>query len=128
MNKAKEFLLIFGLFMTLSCAYAQDKSSNQIDINEKVTFEVVVVTLNEGVTMDQLLAADKKMEDNFVSTQKGYINREVAVSKNGKDLFVIVRWDTLENAEKAAEAFMKDPYAQKRMSLAKITLYNHYTK
>ncbi len=75
--------------MLASFANAQKKSSNKIDINKKAVFEVVVVTLKEGVMMDELLKADKEMEINYVATQKGYISREVAVSKNGKDLFVI---------------------------------------
>lgn len=128
MNKIKFFSTLFALLMMVSFANAQKKSSRKIDINQKVTFEVVVVSLKEGVTMDELLKADKEMETKFVSKQKGYINREVAVSKNGKDLIVIVRWDTLENAENAAKAFMSDPSAQKRMALANIKLYDHYTK
>lgn len=76
--------------MMASSANTHKMSSSKIDVNKKATFEVVVVTLKEGVTMDALLKADKEMEINFVEKQKGYINREVAVSKNGKDLFVIV--------------------------------------
>jgi len=128
MNKIKFFSTLFALLMMVSFANAQKKSSNKIDNNRKVTFEVVVVSLKDGVTMDELLKADKEMETKFVSKQKGYINREVAVSKNSKDLIVIVRWDTLENAENAAKAFMSDPSAQKRMALADIKLYDHYTK
>lgn len=128
MDRKKIFSTVFALLMLVSFVNAQKKSSNNVDINRKVTFEIVVVTLKEGITMETLLKADKEMEIKFVAKQKGYINREVAVSKNGKDLIVIVRWDTLENAENAAKGFMTDPYAQKRMSLADIKLYDHYTK
>jgi hypothetical protein len=94
--------------------------------NPQIAFEVVVSKVKEGVTMSDLIKADKVMEDSFLVKQKGFLKREVALSKDKAQLFVIVHWATLEDAEAAGAAFYTNPDAMKRMGLAEVVLYNHY--
>ncbi|MGL4767376.1 MAG: hypothetical protein ACRCV6_04780 [Formosimonas sp.] len=92
----------------------------------KPAFEVVIAKPKAGVTMQDFLAEDKQMENNFVRKQKGFQNRKVAVSKEGDELFVIVRWKNLEMAEAAAQSFMTAPAAQKRLHMSDMQLFKHY--
>jgi len=94
--------------------------------NPGVTFEVVISKAKQGVALPDLAKADKAMEDNFLVKQKGFLRREVAVSKDKTEFFVIVHWATLEDAEAAGAAFYTDQYAMKRMALSDVVLFNHY--
>lgn len=47
---------------------------------EPLAFEVVVSKPKAGVSLEDLLAADKKMEEQFVVKQKGFKTRQVAVN------------------------------------------------
>lgn len=90
-----------------------------------VAFEVVISKPKAGVSLEALLQADNKMEQQFVAKQKGFIDREVGVSKDG-EVFVIVHWATLEDAEAAAASFMNDPAAKARVEMSEATLFKHY--
>jgi len=94
--------------------------------NPQVAFEVVVAKVKEGVTMSDLVKADKVMQVNFLEKQKGFLKREVAVSKDQTQIFVIVHWATLEDAEAAGAAFYTNPDAMKRMGMSEVVLFNHY--
>lgn len=94
---------------------------------ENTAFEVVVSKPKAGVSVEQLLQADRKMEEEFVSKQKGFIDREVGVAKDG-EVFVIVRWATIEDADAAGQAFMSDPYAKARSEMSDLSSYKHYIK
>lgn len=91
----------------------------------KVALEVVIAKPKAGISMQNFIAADKKMEQDFVSKQKGFIRREVAVSGDG-DLFVIVHWASLQDAEAAGAAFMSAPSAKPRMEMSDTSLFKHY--
>lgn len=75
--------------------------------------------------MAEFLAVDKEMEKKFVAKQKGFKSREVAVSKEG-DVFVIVHWASLKDAEAAGAAFMTDPTAKIRSDKGDVSLFKHY--
>ena len=51
-----------------------------------VAFEVVITKPKPGVSLAALLQADKTMEQQFVSKQPGYINREVAGRRTARCL------------------------------------------
>jgi len=95
--------------------------------SNNVAFEIVISKPKAGVSLETLLQADKTMEQRFLAKQKGFINREVGVSKDG-EVFVIVRWKTLADAEAAGAAFMTDPAAKARMEISELSLFKHYIK
>lgn len=92
-----------------------------------VAFEVVISKPKPGVSLEALLQADKRMEQEFVAKQKGFIDREVAVSQEG-EVFVVVRWKTLDDANVAAASFMNDPAAKARLELSDASLFKHFVK
>ena len=55
--------------------------------------EVIQVQLNEGVTATEFLAANKVIEESYVSQQKGFISRETAISAENK-VMIVVHWET----------------------------------
>ena len=112
-------LVVLGL--TLSLTATADEASKP----EPVAFEVVIAKPKQGVTLEKFLALDKKMEQEFVAKQPGFIKREVAVAKDGS-VFVIVHWESLKLAEEAAQKFMTDPTAGARSEAGEMILFNHY--
>ena len=94
---------------------------------DRVAFEVVISKPKAGVSLETLLQADKTMEQQFVAKQKGFIDREVGVSQDG-EVFVIVHWKTLADADAAAASFMTDPVAKARMDVSEASLFKHYVK
>jgi len=94
---------------------------------EPVAFEVIVAKPKAGVTMTEFLARDKDVERNFVVKQKGFLSRDVAVSKDG-EVFVIVQWASLKDAEDAATAIRSDPTAMARRDTGDWILFRHYVK
>ncbi|MGH8926358.1 MAG: antibiotic biosynthesis monooxygenase family protein [Acidimicrobiia bacterium] len=92
----------------------------------RVTFEIVMLRIKPGVEISAFIAADHNMEVNFVSLQHGFISREVGLSKDGRDFFVIVRWATLEDAEAAAAAFFASPWGSERADPTDVVLFNHF--
>lgn len=109
---AGAFILAIGTF---NAAFAADG----------VALEVVISKPKAGVTLEALLQADKKMEQDFVAKQKGFVSREVAVSKEG-EVIVIVHWVTLADAEAAGAGFMNDPTGKARMEVSDASLFKHF--
>lgn len=67
--------------------------------------EFVKFKLNEGVTREKFLEGVSKT-NTFISSLKGFIERIVGVSK--EDVWTdIVKWEDMETALLAAEAFPK---------------------
>ncbi len=113
--------LIAGAFLLLAGGFQATYAG------DGVTFEVVISKPKPGVSLEALLQADKKMEQEFVAKQKGFIDREVAVGEDG-EVLVVVRWETLDDANAAAAAFMNDPAAKARLELSDASLFKHFVK
>lgn len=71
--------------------------------------EFVTFKLKEGVTEEQLLAASDTMNSNFLSLQKGYIERKLV--KREDTWGDIVLWETMEDALGAMSA-VEDVYKE----------------
>ncbi len=115
MKKFKAIVLAAVAVVSLvGAAYAADT----------IALEVVISKPKAGVTMEQVQANDKAV-DAFVRAQKGFVSREVGISKDGQ-MFVIVHWASMADAEAAGAAFMKDPSGAAAMSTGDVVVYNHY--
>ena len=66
--------------------------------------ELIQAKLNEGVTVGEFLAANKVIEEGYVSQQKGFISRETAVSNNN-DVLIIVHWESAADIAASQEGF-----------------------
>lgn len=91
---------------------------------DAVALEVVISKPKAGATLEQVLEADKAV-DAFVRAQPGFVSREVAISADG-EVFIIVHWASLADAEAAGAAFMADPAGQAAMGVGDASLFKHY--
>jgi hypothetical protein len=67
--------------------------------------EIVVFTLNEGVTRDQLLATAGPVSA-WIAGQPGFVSRELAYDADGDRWIDVVGWQTMADARAAAERAM----------------------
>jgi hypothetical protein len=115
MNTIKTLLL--GTAVTFSLATAAWAA-------DPVALEVVISRPKAGATLEQVRANDKAV-DAFVRAQTGFISREVGINKEG-EMFVIVHWASLADAEAAGAAFMKDPSGAAAMSTGDVSAFKHF--
>jgi hypothetical protein len=122
LQKIKFLALTLGAVLTAATAQAD-------------VFEVVSAPIADGVTVDQMRAADAPVGA-FVAALPGFISRENGVSVQedgispGNEWFVIVRWDTIEHAQEAARLLNASPdvAAQMFQSMkADQLFFRHYT-
>jgi hypothetical protein len=69
------------------------------------TLELVVFGLKEGTTREQFLATNEAAS-NWMEQQRGFISHELSYAAAGDRWIELARWETLEDAEAAAEAAM----------------------
>lgn len=88
--------------------------------------EVVSAPMADGVTVEQMRAVDAPVWKT-VAAMPGFISRETGVSAQG-EWFVIVHWQTLEDAEAAARALSPTPEAAAMMQAlhADQIFFRHY--
>ncbi len=67
--------------------------------------EVVVFSLNEGATPEQLLASNDAVEA-WARTQPGFVSKEMFHVAEQDKWIDIVRWESMDAAHAAAEAAM----------------------
>jgi hypothetical protein len=74
---------------------------------------VVVWTfrLKAGITEDEFLAANERMQTEFVYLQPGFVRRTTARGKDG-EWCVIGMWGSRDDAAKAGELASSDPIAR----------------
>ncbi len=70
--------------------------------------ELAQFKTKSGVSDAEVLAASQDANDGFLAKQKGYISRELLKSGDG-EWIDIVRWETMEDAQKAMQDFMGNP-------------------
>ena len=118
-----------SLKLTLAFGGVLVASAVQADV-----FEVVSAPIADGVTVEQMRAADAPVGE-FVAKLPGFISRENGVSvmeggmSPGNEWFVIVRWDTIEHAQDAAKVLGPTPAAAGMMKALKADqiFFRHYT-
>jgi len=78
--------------------------------------EIVTFRLGTGVTEEQFLVEDNKVEKDHVVKQPGFISRETARGEDGECL-VVVHWQSAADAEASMNSFSSAPGASAYMSL-----------
>ncbi len=72
---------------------------------EQKVLELVVFKLNEGVSREQFLATNDAVSA-WIRTQPGFISRELSYDAEGDRWIDVVWWESLEQAQAAAEEAM----------------------
>jgi hypothetical protein len=72
------------------------------------TIELVVFELNEGVTHEEFMSTVPAVSE-WVSTQPGFVSRELVYSPEDGKYIEIVWWRSRAEADAAAEAALSSP-------------------
>ena len=70
--------------------------------------EAITVRLQEGADADGFVAANKALEESYISLQPGFVAREVAVSEDGEWL-IVIHWETAEDSAASIAKFESAP-------------------
>ncbi|HCI9590167.1 TPA: hypothetical protein NQF56_001004 [Klebsiella variicola] len=82
--------------------------------NIKPVIEIVTLKLKPGVSAEKFKKIGKKIEEQHVSRQPGFIYRESAAGPN-HDWLVIVHWRSVKDADASMKSFPSASAAQKFM-------------
>ena len=77
--------------------------------------EAITVRLQDGADADGFVAANKALEENYISLQPGFIAREVAVTEDGEWL-IVIHWETAEDSAASIAKFESAPGVGEFMS------------
>jgi secreted protein with Ig-like and vWFA domain len=78
--------------------------------------ETQTFRLLDGADDEAFLAADRRVQDEFIWRQPGFVRRTTARGSDGEWL-VVVLWQTIEQAEAAHAAFESDDTTADRRAL-----------
>jgi hypothetical protein len=74
----------------------------RMEASGRKVLELVVFTLNEGVSREQFLGTNDAVST-WISKQPGFISRELSYDAEGDRWIDVLWWDSMENAAAAAE-------------------------
>ncbi len=77
-----------------------------------MTIEIAQFKVKAGVNDDEILVASQEAHDGFLATCKGFLDRELLKSADG-EWIDIVRWETIDDAQKAMQNFTGHPSTKK---------------
>ena len=80
-------------------------------MNKKLIVEIAQFKLASGVTDEEFIKEAEVVQKNFLEKQSGYIDRELLKDKDCQWIDIL-HWNSMEEAQKAAEIMMKEPTAQ----------------
>jgi antibiotic biosynthesis monooxygenase (ABM) superfamily enzyme len=72
------------------------------------TVETVNFRLKPDTDEQEFLEQNRRVEQNFVSQQPGFISRETAKSEEG-DYIVVLHWERPEDAQASMDKFLAAP-------------------
>lgn len=82
--------------------------------SDEVTFpnagatEAITVRLQAGADADSFLAANKALEESYISQQPGFIAREIGMTEDGEWL-IVIHWETAEDSAASIAKFGEAP-------------------
>ncbi len=80
-------------------------------MNKKLIVEIAQFKLASGVTDEEFIKEAEMVQKNFLEKQNGYIDRELLKDKDGQWIDIL-HWNSMEEAQRAAEVMMKEPTTQ----------------
>ena len=95
----KKFILIIIGITVLSC-------HQNTETTDSYVIEVTSFQYKPSVSSDKFWEEDSKIQDLYTSKQPGYISRESGYSKDTNEVVVVVRWQTMKDAEASMAKFM----------------------
>ena len=81
-------------------------------------FEVVTLTIRDGVSVEEFAALDQAVEREHVALQPGFVSRQSEAGHNGT-WRVVVQWASVADAEASMASFSNAPAASAFMAAIK---------
>lgn len=97
-------LCFIGL-LVLACA-------NKTTSIPPYVLEVTTFSYSPNVVETKFWEEDAKVENNYTSKQPGFISRESGYNDSSGRVVVVVRWQSLKDAEASMQKFMQDGSVQ----------------
>lgn len=91
--------------------------------------EITTFRYKETIKAADFWKEDAKIQTNYTSKQSGFILRESGYSDQSKEVLIMVKWKTNEDADASMNKFMKDTSVVKYANMIdassmKMTRYN----
>ncbi len=83
-----------------------------MEIVRPYVIEVVTFKYKNTVNADDFWAEDAKIESDYTNNQPGFISRESGYSENDDEVLVVVRWNSMADADASMKKFMNDSSVQ----------------
>ncbi|MBC2843782.1 hypothetical protein [Winogradskyella flava] len=96
----KSILILIGIVI-MSC----NENSETIEPN---VIEVTTFKYKASVNAKDFWKEDAKIQEIYTSKQPGYITRESGYSIESNEVVIVVRWETMGDAEASMKKFMGD--------------------
>lgn len=93
----------------------QSSTSGEVTFPGAGAAEAITVRLQDGADADGFVAANKALEESYISLQPGFVAREVAVSEDGEWL-IVIHWETAEDSAASIAKFESAPGVGEFMS------------
>ena len=85
---------------------------NKSTSNPPYVMEVTTFTYSPNVDETKFWEEDAKVENDYTSKQAGFISRESGFDNSSGRVIVVVRWQSLKDAEASMQKFMGDASVQ----------------
>ena len=98
----KQLLITFTLLAGLASC------STNTDLTKPYVIEVVTFKYKDTVNARDFWTEDAKIEADYTSKQPGFLSRESGYSEDENEVLVIVRWESMSDADASMKKFMDD--------------------
>lgn len=93
----------------------KSSTGNQATFPETGAVEVITVRLQDGADPDGFVAANKALEESYITKQPGFIAREIGVSEEG-EWTIVLHWESAEDSAASIAKFESAPGVEEFMS------------
>ena len=97
----RKLILILLMIITTNCNQTSETM-------ESYVIEVTTFKYKTSVNAEDFWKEDAKIQDIYTSKQPGYVSRNSGYSEDTNEVVVVVRWNTMADAEASMQKFMGD--------------------
>ena len=81
-------------------------------MNRQICTEIAEFKVSTGITDGEFIKIVEDLEENFHSTQKGFIDTELVKASEHDQWMMIQHWDSIEESKEASKTMMKASAAE----------------
>ena len=100
------------LFLFTGLVLAGCSTTGKPNTGNPYVIEVVTFRYKPSVDSADFWARDAKIQADYTARQPGFISRESGYANDGREVLVVVRWETLADADSSMKKFGSDASVQ----------------